>query len=206
MVYEVVGETAWAANSKEGNTMNGLFDAALEIQRFMQTRNWPFCMIGGLAVIRWGQPRMTEDVDLSLLTGFGGEEPYIRELVETFNTRIPNAVSFALQYRVLLLSASNGVDLDISLAALPFEYEMLERTSPYVYASECELLTCSAEDLLILKAFANREKDWMDVEGVIARQGEQLDAAYIFGHLTQLCELKEEPEIVTTLRKMFPMT
>jgi hypothetical protein len=181
--------------------MNGLFDAALEVQQFMQARDWPFCMIGGIAVLRWGEVRMTQDVDLNLLTGFGGEEPYIRALMQTFRGRIPNADSFALQYRVLLLSASNGVDLDITLGALPFEYTMIERATPYTYAPNCELLTCSAEDLIVLKAFADREKDWVDVEGILFRQGAQLEMSYIFDHLILLCDLKGKPEIVANLRQ-----
>jgi hypothetical protein len=57
---------------------------------------------------------MTQDIDLSLLTGFGNEETYIKELLETFEARIPNALDFALKNRVLLLSASNGVAVDVS--------------------------------------------------------------------------------------------
>jgi hypothetical protein len=32
------------------------------------------------------------------------------------------------------------------------------------------LHTCSAEDLIVLRAFADRSKDWVDIEGVIIRQ------------------------------------
>lgn len=43
--------------------MNPLFAAALELQRFFAARQWRFCFIGGLAVQRWGEPRLTLDVD-----------------------------------------------------------------------------------------------------------------------------------------------
>ena len=33
--------------------------AAGEIQQFCQQRDWRFCFIGGVAVQRWGQPRLT---------------------------------------------------------------------------------------------------------------------------------------------------
>ena len=48
--------------------MNALYEAALEVQGFFQSRQWRFCIIGGLAVVRWGQPRATQDVDFCLLT------------------------------------------------------------------------------------------------------------------------------------------
>ncbi|MBI2192451.1 MAG: hypothetical protein HYU36_10760 [Planctomycetes bacterium] len=44
--------------------------AASEVQTVCQKYGWPFCFIGGLALQRWGAPRMTVDVDLTLLTGY----------------------------------------------------------------------------------------------------------------------------------------
>ncbi len=54
--------------------MNSLFQAAFEIQKTLKDKEWPFCYIGGLAVIRWGEMRMTQDIDLCLMCGFGKEE------------------------------------------------------------------------------------------------------------------------------------
>ena len=51
--------------------MTPVLVAAIEIQQFCQAREWQFCIIGGLAVLRWGEPRATQDVDITLLTGFG---------------------------------------------------------------------------------------------------------------------------------------
>jgi hypothetical protein len=48
--------------------------AAGEVQSFCQQHGWRFCFIGGVAVQRWGEPRLTQDVDLTLLTGFGKED------------------------------------------------------------------------------------------------------------------------------------
>lgn len=182
--------------------MNGLFEAALEIQDFMTVRSWSFCLIGGLAVIRWGEPRMTQDIDLSLLTGFGQEEPYIQELLTTFQGRLPNTAEFARHNRVLLISASNGTSVDISLSGLPFEAEMIARATLFDFTPECSLLTCSAEDVIILKAFADRPKDWMDIEGILIRQHDHLEREYIFERLNPLCELKEAPEIPQRLRTL----
>ena len=64
--------------------MNPLFKAGYEIQEFIQKQQWPFCFIGGLAVLCWGEVRMTQDVDLSLLTGFGTESPYIDNIIIIF--------------------------------------------------------------------------------------------------------------------------
>ena len=180
--------------------MNLLFQAGLELQEFLQERKWPFCFIGGLAVIRWGEIRMTQDIDLSLFTGFGGEKNYIDGILSNFASRITDAEDFALRNRVLLITASNGVSVDISLAGLPFEEEMIERATSYEFNSDCKLMTCSVEDLVVLKAFVDRMKDWADIEGIMIRQHTIIDLDYIIERLTPLCELKEAPEILEKLR------
>jgi len=182
--------------------MNRHYEAALEFQRFFQERGWRFCVIGGVAIMRWGELRTTQDVDLSLLTGFGEEEKFIDALLARFASRRENAAEFALRHRVLTLRASNGLDVDIALAALPYEEEMIGRATPFDYESDVSLVTCSAEDLVVLKAFAARPQDWRDVEGILIRQGERLDWGYIRTHLPPLCELKEAPEIMDRLNEL----
>jgi hypothetical protein len=183
--------------------INPLFQAGLEFQNTSTERKWSFCFIGGLAVIRWGEIRITQDIDLCLLCGFGNEEQYIKTLLGIYKSRIPDAYHFSLKNRVLLLYASNGVSVDISLSGLPFEEEMIKRATPFTFHPNCSLITCSAEDLIILKAFADRTRDWMDVESIIIRQGKKLDTSYIIDQLSPLCELKEKPEIINKLKKLF---
>jgi len=179
-----------------------LFQAALEIQSFFMENNWEFALIGGLAVLRWGQPRTTIDVDGTLLTMFVDEEKYIDTILARFSSRIPDARDFAVKNRVLLLSASNGFGIDISLAGFPFERQMVERSSFYDFETDFVLKTCSAEDLVVLKAFAARDKDWADVHSILLRQKGKLDAGYIRENLIPLCELKGAPEIMTKFELM----
>ena len=61
--------------------MNPIFAAAHELQEFCTGAGWRFCFIGGIAVQRWGEPRFTQDADLTLLTDFGDEERYIDQLL-----------------------------------------------------------------------------------------------------------------------------
>src|SRR5687768_1176363 len=104
--------------------MNPLFEAAVEVCQVMQSHGWRFCIIGGLAVQKWGEARTTLDVDLSLLAPFGDEEEFVTTLLKRFRARTSDAAEFAMMNRVLLLAASNGTDVDVALAALPFEEEM----------------------------------------------------------------------------------
>ena len=176
-----------------------VIQAAAELQAVCLVQGWQFCFIGGLAVQRWGEPRETADADLSLLTGFGGEEPFIQVLLQHFEGRIPDADQFARDRRVLLLRSSKGVGLDVALAALPFEEIAVERSTFFDYPPGIALRTCSAEDLIILKAFAGRSQDWVDVERIIVRQTGKFDWIYVRQHLGPLAELKGEPEILEQL-------
>ena len=59
--------------------MRDLFLLASEVQSFFQVRGRRFCFVGGIALQRWGEPRLTADIDLTILTGFGHEAQYIEE-------------------------------------------------------------------------------------------------------------------------------
>ena len=181
--------------------MNSVLATAIEVQHFCEERAWPFCIIGGIAVQRWGEPRVTVDVDLTLLTGFGNEEAFVDTLLERFQPRRADAREFALLHRVLLLQ-SNGVGVDIALGAFPFEAAAVSRSSLAELLPGLWLRTCSAEDFVVMKAFASRDRDWLDLKGVIIRRGAKLDWPLIFRELRPLAELKEAPEIVEQLERL----
>lgn len=180
--------------------MNKIFQAAAELQNVCQSQGWQFCFIGGVALQRWSEPRETVDVDLSLLAGFGQEQQFINILLRHFEPRLSNAADFARERRVLLLRSSEGVGLDVALAALPYEELLIQRSSYFDYPPGISLRTCSAEDLIVLKAFAGRGQDWADVERVIVRQTGKLDWDYIYEQLLPLAQLKDAPEVVDQLK------
>ncbi len=180
-----------------------LFEAALELQNFMLARRWRFCIIGGIALLRWGEPRFTRDVDVTLLTGFGRESEFIEPILGGgYRGRIPDAAEFAARNRVLLVRSPQGIPIDIALGGLPFEARMIERASACEFEPGCQLITCSAEDLIVLKLFAFRAQDVLDAESVALRQGERLDWALIERELRPLAELKQQPEILEAMEKI----
>ena len=180
--------------------MKDLIDVASGLQAFCEKRGWEFCFIGGLAVQHLAEARLTTDTDLTLLTGFGTEEPFIDELLADYRPRRPDAKQFALINRVLLLYADNDSGIDIAMGALPFEEGAVRRASYVEYADGIALKICSPEDLIVMKAFASRPQDWMDVRMTIVRQGNiNLDWDYILTQLRPLAEAKEAPEILDQL-------
>jgi len=93
------------------------------------------------------------------------------------------------------------VGLDIALGDLPFEESAVARSSEFAFPGEAMVRTCSAEDLVVMKAFAARAKDWIDIEGIITRQTGKLDWDYIRNQIKPLVELKAAPEILVELEK-----
>ena len=149
--------------------LSGVLAAAGELQRFCRGQGWRFCFIGGIALQRWGEPRFTQDVDLTLLTGFGNEETFV----------------------------------DAALGAFPFEERSVQRASEWAWAAGQSLVTCSAEDLVVHKAFAGRDLDWSDVERVLTRQHGKLNVAQVRAELAPLLELKGTPESLDKLSRLF---
>jgi hypothetical protein len=123
-----------------------VLEAAEDVQTFCLKQGWRFCFIGGLARQRWGEPRLTQDADLTLLAGFGNEEFFIDAVLANYAARRADARDFALRYRVLLLQNRRGIAVDMALGALPFEERTVERASAWSWAPNHQLTTCLAED------------------------------------------------------------
>jgi len=62
-------------------------------------------------------------------------------ILERYRPRIPDARRFALEHRVVLIE--------------------IDRSTPFDIVEGAQFTTCSAEDLLVLKAFADRAQDWL---------------------------------------------
>lgn len=180
--------------------MIDLFGTARDLQNFCDQQGWRSCFIGGVAVQRWGEPRVTRDVDLTLLVGFGNENPFVDILLSKYAPRIEGAREFARRHRVVLLKTPDEVGIDISLGGLPFEARLVSRSSLFSFGPGLDIRTCSAEDLIILKLFASRPLDISDAEGVALRN-RQLDWHYIETELRPLAEVKD-PSILQSLDRL----
>jgi len=182
--------------------MTPLVKLAKQVQSMLDAAGWKNCIIGGVALQRWGEPRLTNDVDITVLTGFRGEEKLVDFLLSHFSSRRPDARKFALRNRVLLVQSIEGIGIDVALGGLPFEERVMERASEFDFLPDCRLRTCSAEDFVVLKAFADRERDWVDIKTVLIRQGKKMDWKLVVKELKPLCELKESPEIMEHLKRL----
>jgi hypothetical protein len=70
-----------AAGRETRSAVSALGDAAREILDWLEAHDLHACLIGGLAVQRWGEPRLTQDVDLTVLAEYGKEEDVVDALL-----------------------------------------------------------------------------------------------------------------------------
>lgn len=153
-------------------------------------------VIGGIAVIARGVPRVTRDVDVA----FSGAEVTLSQLLTDLNAagivpRIDDAIGFAAQSQVLLARHANtGVDIDVSLAWLPFEMEAISAASPTMLGA-AQLPVAQPEDLVIYKAVAWRPQDQQDIERLLALHGAGMDLSRVRRNVQELGEAMEEDRL-----------
>lgn len=181
---------------------NRLLAAAQEIQDFCTQRNFRFCFIGGIAVQRWGESRLTRDADLTVFTGIGDEPVHVDALLSRFSSRVADGREFALKHRVLLLRAANGIPLDISLGALAFEEKAVATATMEEIAPGTKLRLCAPGALIVFKAFAGRPQDWLDIEGIAAKSSTLLEWHDIRADLMPLLELKRDSDTLGRLERV----
>lgn len=174
--------------------MLDLVKAAAKLQEQLDSLGLPNCIIGGLALQAWGELRLTRDADFTVLTNFDNEESKARSILSLMTPRRPDALQFALRNRVLLGYVDGDISIDIGLGGFDFEQRVVERAKTVEFAPQTALRVCSKEDLIVTKVFAGRDQDWIDVTGIIGRQGANLDWVIIESELPSLLELVEEPE------------
>ena len=128
----------------------------------------------------------------------------VEQLALWFPSRLREPIEFSIKQRIYLAVLPDGTPADIALGVLDFEYRAVARAIRFDFGMGDPLQICTADDLIVYKAFAARDRDWEDVKSIIRRRGAALNWTQILEELTPLTELKEQPEILerlTTIRK-----
>lgn len=166
----------------------------------LQRVGQPSMVIGGVAVIARGVPRLTVDIDAVVLAEKLDLDLLWRELACLgFEARIPNAAEFARQRQILLLThPASGMPVDLSLGWMTFEKEAMARATPLTLGG-VTLPIATAEDLVVFKAIAWRDLDKSDIRELVVRHGDQMSFERIRLTLSQLFEILEVPERMAQL-------
>jgi len=152
-------------------------------------------IVGGVAASLLGTPRYTVDLDAVFLLSVEDIPELLTEASKQgIEPRIPDAEAFAHRNRVLLLRhTTSGTDIDLSLGVLPFEVEMVERSST-IEVGPVKLRLPTPEDLIIMKAIARRPKDLNDIQSIAASHPD-LDKERIKYWVDQFGEALDLPDL-----------
>ena len=163
----------------------------------------PWYVFGAQAVVALGAPRVTADVDVTVVPGPVATEALLSLLAVHFDARVPDPVIFATRTRVLpLVHRATAMPLDLVLAASPLEEEFARR------AIELDLggvvaPVATAEDLIVMKLLAGRPKDLEDATGVIRAQGQKLELHRIRTLLSLLDEALDGAELASRFESLW---
>jgi len=138
-------------------------------------------LFGAQAVLVWGRPRTSADVDVTAAIDLEAVPTFIEHMeAHEFWVRVPNPEEFVNRTRVLpFLHTPTGLPLDVVLAGPGLEQEFLERAMEVDLGGGVKAPVISAEDLVIGKILAGRTKDVEDVRGIVQQQLGRLDLGRI---------------------------
>jgi hypothetical protein len=160
-------------------------------------------LFGAQAVILYGVPRLTADVDVTVELGARPTAALVAALEgRRFEPRGPDAEGFAERTRVLpLVHAPSRIPVDAVLAGPGIEEVFLDRA--VVHQVEGVPVRCAAaDDLVAMKILAGRPKDLDDVAAILAVQGPALDARRARETVRLLEQALDRADLLPTLDRL----
>lgn len=158
----------------------------IKIATALQQAGIPYMVIGGQAVLQYGEPRLTRDIDITL--GVDVDRlASVLSLVQLagFQPAMKDYEGFAKRTNVLPVNdEATGIRVDLLFSFSPYEEEAIRRAKP-IRVDNHQVQYASVEDIIIHKIVAGRPRDLDDVKGIVARH-KQHDAVYIEGWLKSL--------------------
>lgn len=139
----------------------------------------PYIVIGGQAVLVYGEPRLTVDIDVTL--GRGAEQiDEVLTLLQSLGWKslVSNPSHFVKDKMVLpCQDPESGVRVDLIFSNTEYEKAALQRFKK-VKIGMTDVRFASLEDVVIQKVFAGRPRDLEDVR-VLLNKNKELDYVYV---------------------------
>lgn len=170
-----------------------MFDTILErVARALDEATIPYMVIGGQAVLLYGEPRLTRDIDITL----GIDLDRLDDLLVACNHAgidpLVDAQTFTLETRVLPCEEpDSGIRVDLLLSFTPYEREAIAHARAVVIGGT-RVRFVTPEDLIVHKVVAGRPRDLEDVKSVLLKNPD-LDLAHVRLWLREFARELEQP-------------
>ncbi len=136
----------------------------------LEERGIPYMVIGGQAVLVYGEPRLTQDVDVTL--GVGPDRlGEILDMVKAQDWRVLVQEPEEFVGRTMVLPCSDPetrLRIDLMFSYSEYERQALQRVRR-VPIGNAQVGFASLEDLVIHKIIAGRPRDLEDVRGILLK-------------------------------------
>jgi predicted nucleotidyltransferase len=177
-------------------------DLLAKIARELKTAELAYMIIGGQAVLLYGTPRLTKDIDVTLGVDVGHLEDLLPVIGGAGLEIIPeNPRSFVEQTSVLPTGDKNsGIRVDFIFSFTPYERQAISR-SKAVSLSGTSVMFAAAEDVIIHKIFAGRPRDHEDVRSILLKNPD-LDVTYMKKWLREFEKSPEKKGLLKTLEEL----
>ncbi len=162
----------------------------------------PYMIIGGQAVLLYGEPRLTRDIDITLGINIDSLKELMEIVRELSLKPIPeNVESFVRETMVLpTLEEATGIRVDFIFSFTPYESKAISRGKSIKIGGK-EVVFISPEDLIIHKIFSGRPIDIEDAKTVVLKNP-KIDKEYIRKWLTEFDETTEGGLFLDTFEKL----
>lgn len=167
-------------------------DLIKRIAAELARRKIPYMIIGGQAVLLYGEPRLTKDIDITL--GVGVEKlPLVREAVTALGLTAETDELDAFVRDTMVLPVSEpktGIRVDFIFSFSPYERQAIKR-APEVMFDNIPVRFAALEDVVIHKVVAGRARDIEDIKTILLKNP-GYDKDYISIWLTEFDKGLEE--------------
>ena len=142
-------------------------------------------VIGGQALLIYGEPRLTKDIDITL--GVGTEElGKLKNAVENLGLKIlPDYPEDFVKKTMVFpcLDEASGIRVDFIFSFSHYERQAIDKSRP-VKLGRISVRFASLEDVVIHKVIAGRARDIEDIKSLLLKNP-CYDGKYIDGWLEQ---------------------
>ncbi len=162
----------------------------------------PYMIIGGQAVLLYGEPRLTRDIDITLGLNIDGLHRLLNALREIPLKPLPSDIDAFVSETMVLptLDEHTGIRVDFIFSYTPFETNAIQRAKTVTILGQ-KLAFASPEDLIIHKIFAGRPRDLEDVR-IILIKNTDIDLGYIRKWLKAFDEASDIKEFLKNFEEI----
>lgn len=161
-------------------------------------------LFGAQAVVLYGIPRATADLDVTVEADPASFETLRSALAaEAIHPRVPYADELLARSRVLLLEhRPSGLPIDLVFAGPGLEVEFLNNARRVELADQRVVWVIAPTDLVVAKILAGRPKDLEDVRGIISTCGDDLDLDRARSFLQLLEQALDRSDLLRELERL----